>query len=105
MMFLIPTESFSQRSSKPEDKLVALEQVHKRVYSLPYEYDYIRGTIMAEAEAKRIEIAPNFPKREDLSEGGDYSDLFISWVSTYPEEYDRYILYIQELIKKYGEKK
>jgi hypothetical protein len=80
--------------------MAELTRVHKAVFQLPFEYEYIKGTLMAEIEAKRKEIAPNYPAREVT---GDNQEMvyahFEKWSAEHPEEFLAYIAYVDQFVK------
>ena len=96
---------FSQREEGVatfEDKYRKLEYTHKHVFSLPYDYDFIRNTVMGEVERNRKRVAPHFPRREDV-EPGKGKALFEEWITNYPQEFEDYIAMVKEVTLKYAE--
>jgi hypothetical protein len=84
-----------------EDKLRKLETVHKHVFNLPYEYEFIRETVMGEVEQMRSKVAPNFPKKDPES-NENRRELFKAWVERNPEELERYIAEVKAITLKYA---
>jgi len=79
--------------------MTELTRVHKAVYSLPFEYDYIKNTLMVEVEAKKLEIAPHFPNRSSYGDNTALGhQLFKEWYLTYPSECSAYIAFLDQFI-------
>jgi len=79
-----------------------LARVHREVFALPYDYEYIKGTLMVQIEKKRLEIAPHYPSREVT--GTDQSKVmseFKSWYENYPQEFIDYVNYVEQFIQKH----
>jgi len=79
-----------------------LARVHKAVFNLDPSYDYVKGIIMPEIEAKRAEIAPHFPSRTVT---GDDQELakqqFELWLTNHPGEFRAYIDYVDNYVATY----
>lgn len=95
------SENISQDRSQSEFEYMMseLQRVHKALYSLPYNYDYIKENLVVQVEAKKKEIAPHFPNRSDY--GTDHekgNQLFKEWYSTYPSEWRSYIKFLDQFI-------
>ncbi|MBK9190906.1 MAG: hypothetical protein IPM77_04965 [Crocinitomicaceae bacterium] len=79
-----------------------LARVHKMVFNLDPSYDYVKGIIMPEIEAKRAEIAPHFPSRTVT---GDDQELakqqFELWLTNHPAEFRAYIDYVDNYVATY----
>ncbi|HET6244784.1 MAG: hypothetical protein H0V01_01190 [Bacteroidetes bacterium] len=85
-----------------EEKMDQLQKVHKEIFQLPHDFDYIKSTIMGEFNAYRAIHAPNFPVRENLGNDQKKIDLaFKHWISSYPMEYKLCIIKGFEIIRKY----
>jgi hypothetical protein len=86
-----------------EDKIEDIQNLHRNIYNLPFDRDYIIGTIMVEVQHKRSEVAPHFPSREQT--GTDetlVNSAFKNWIENYPAEYTNYIQETQLIIRKYS---
>lgn len=76
-----------------------IARVHKAVFALPYEYDYIKNTLMSEVATKRLEIAPHWPDRSVYGDDTELAkQLFKEWFLTYPIESSAYIAYVDQFV-------
>lgn len=76
-----------------------LSRVHKEVFDLPFSYEYIKGTLMVEIEAKRKLIAPNYPSREVTGDNQELAlEKFKEWYAAHPQEFTDYIQYVEQFV-------
>lgn len=79
-----------------------LARVHKMVFNLDPSYDYVKGIIMPEIEAKRTEIAPHFPSRNVTGSDQELAkQQFELWLTNYPGEFKAYIEYVDNYVATY----
>lgn len=82
--------------------LSELGRVHKLLFQLPYEYEYIKSVIMPEIEKQRLLVAPHYPSR---NETGDDQNLvmkaFRFWFDNYKQECYDYIQYVDNYINEH----
>lgn len=91
-----------QRSTDEVSGLIfQLEEKHKALFTLPHSEDFVRDVIVPEITAEREVICPNFPQRGEEHEDGA-KGLFREWIKNHREEYDDYILYLNEVLRKYA---
>lgn len=83
-----------------ERKLTRIQNAENDLYRLPVDKMLIRNTILPEVEAKKLEIAPNYPT-DAIRLGGNKAELLSNWINTYPSEYDSFVLYLEILIRSY----
>lgn len=102
LLFLgISMNGISQDLS-PERKLYYLENTEKKIFELPYDPEYIRLNLIPEIHIKRHELAPHYPKRENLERNSEViHQAYISWIELYPEEYDAYLNYLEIYIRNH----
>lgn len=76
-----------------------LRNLHGELFNLPYDQQYIQSKIIPEVNAKRAEIAPHYPLRQNYGSDSNeaYSQLRI-WFETYPAEHANYVAYLKEFI-------
>ena len=80
-----------------------IQRVHRAVFNLPYEYEYIKNTLMPQIEAKRAEIAPHWPGRELYGEDQQKGNaLFKSWYEQYPHESTAYIAFVDQFVQEHS---
>ena len=83
-----------------DEMMENLQRVHRMVYKLPYEYDYIKNTLMTQIEAERKKIAPHYPDRKNT--GTDHEIInkhFQDWYTNYPDESVAYIKYVEQFVR------
>lgn len=99
----VASVSFSQQSyPEYEEMKSSLSTLHHAVFDLPYDYEYIKVTLMGEIEQKRKEIAPHFPDRSQTGSDADLIDeAFRSWYALYPDEAMAYIDYLRSFIRNH----
>jgi len=73
-------------------KIAALERAHQGFYELGYNQEYVRDIIMPKIRKERLTLAAHFPVRKP---GLNSNDLFIRWITDYPQEYDQYMGYLR----------
>lgn len=61
--------------------------------------DYIQSTLLPETLLKRRELAPHYPNILGLERNQEVIDqAFIDWVSSYPAEYNDYMVYLRMFV-------
>lgn len=103
-IILLTHQAYSQVNDQQEiylkyDQIIA---AHKTIYSLPYDYEFKKNTIMAEVFEERKRIAPHFPQREITGEDQvEIREAFFKWIAQYPEEFKLYLNRTHEITRKY----
>jgi hypothetical protein len=86
-----------------DNMMSELARVHQAVFALPYEYDYIKNTLMAEVVTKRAELAPHWPDRASFGDDTALGQqLFKEWFLTYPGESTAYIAFVDQFVKQHA---
>lgn len=86
-----------------ESRKEILESQHRRVYALPLSQDFIHNELMPQIREERKAVAPHFPERGVTSEATDAN--IRNWLTTYPEELDAYVNFVNNKIAPYIERK
>lgn len=86
----------------PERKVYAIKNLQHDLTRLPYESDYITGTLIPETQAERVVLAPHYPDIATLERDQTIIDqAFLSWVATYPNEYEAYKSYLEAFLRSH----
>lgn len=79
-----------------------LARVHREVFQLSFDYEYVKKTLMPEIEAKRKVIAPHYPSRETTGDDPELvKNAFRAWYKSYPQESKDYIAYVDKFIAEH----
>lgn len=102
LLFSATLEAQNNSQTTPTRNLQRIQEAHKGLFNLPYEYNYIKDVIMAEVIEARSAVAPHFPSRNQTGEDQDKINTnFQYWIENYPKEYDSYINRVHEITRKY----
>jgi hypothetical protein len=86
-----------------DNMMSELSRVHQAIFALPYEYEYIKNTLMPEVVTKRLEIAPHWPDRSLFGDDSELGrQLFKEWFLTYPGESSAYIAFVDQFVKQHA---
>lgn len=79
-----------------------LARVHKALYALPYDYEYIRETLMPEVVKMRSQVSPHYPNRSDFGEDQEEAmRQFRNWYETYPGEWKAYVSFVDQYVEQH----
>lgn len=89
---------YSQDEIPTERKVSRMLNAERDIYNLPYERDHIRFVIVPHIEAQRAILAPNYPVTDNIF-GDDLKALVASWIDSYPDEYEDFVLFMETYIR------
>lgn len=102
LLFSTALQAQNNSQTTPTRNIQRIQEAHKNVFSLPFEYTYIKDVIMVEVIEARSVVAPNFPSREQTGESQEKINTnFQYWIDNYPKEYDAYLNRVHEITRKY----
>ena len=99
LLFGSSLDAVAQEQIPVERKYQSLKRAEVHLFQLPYEIETIKNDFYPEVLENRALLAPNYPDISQLPRTMEARDnAFISWIETFPNEYQAYYDYLTNYI-------